>query len=74
MAYMIDHKFQHSGLGRSGMEELVRYIHEKHDCDKIVLGHRPENERASNLYVSLGFEEVTRNDCEIIRKLELSKY
>lgn len=43
MAYMIDHKFQHRGLGRSGMEELIRYIKKKHSCDKIVLGHRIEN-------------------------------
>ncbi|EGL19970.1 GNAT family N-acetyltransferase [Paenibacillus sp. HGH0039] len=73
MAYMIDHKFQHKGLGRSGMKELVRYIHEKHGCDKIVLGHRAENERASHLYASLGFEEVDRDGIEIIRELTLSK-
>lgn len=69
MAYMIDHKFQHKGLGRSGMEELIRYIHDKHGCDKIVLGHRAENERASHLYASLGFEEVGRDGIEIIREL-----
>ncbi|SEG77220.1 GNAT family N-acetyltransferase [Paenibacillus sp. UNC499MF] len=72
MAYMIDHKFQHKGLGRSGMKELVRYIHDKHGCDKIVLGHRAENERASHLYASLGFEEVSREGIEIIRELTLS--
>lgn len=71
MAYMIDHKFQHGGVGRSGMEELVRCMHEKHGCDKIVLGHRPENERASRLYASLGFEEVCRKDGEVIRELRL---
>ncbi|MFB7817878.1 GNAT family N-acetyltransferase [Paenibacillus chitinolyticus] len=73
MAYMIDHKFQHKGLGRSGVEELVRYIHDKHGCDKIVLGHRAENERASRLYASLGFKEVGRDGIEIIRELTLSK-
>jgi Ser/Thr protein kinase RdoA (MazF antagonist)/RimJ/RimL family protein N-acetyltransferase len=73
MAYMIDHKFQHRGLGRSGMEELVRYIKEKHACEKIVLGHRPENERATNLYVSLGFEEVGRSEREVIRELRFEK-
>lgn len=73
MAYMIDHKFQHKGLGRSGLKELIRYIKEKHDCHKIVLGHRPENKRASNLYASLGFVEVRRDEREIIRELILSK-
>ncbi|WP_256760443.1 GNAT family N-acetyltransferase [Cohnella sp. WQ 127256] len=70
MAFMIDHKFQQSGLGRSGMEELVRYIKEKHACDKIVLGHRPNNERAAQLYASLGFQAVNRDDSEVIRELK----
>ncbi|RIE00988.1 GNAT family N-acetyltransferase [Cohnella faecalis] len=73
MAYMIDHKFQHRGLGRSGMEELIRYMKEKHGCDKIVLGHRTENKRASNLYASLGFVEVGRDEREVIRELKISK-
>ncbi|WP_246309031.1 GNAT family N-acetyltransferase [Paenibacillus alginolyticus] len=73
MAYMIDQKFQNKGLGRSGMEELIRYIKEEHACDKIVLGHRLENEQASNLYASLGFEEVDRSECEVIRELRFSK-
>ncbi|BBI31000.1 GNAT family N-acetyltransferase [Cohnella abietis] len=73
MAYMIDHKFQHRGLGWAGMEELVRTIKEKYDCDKIVLGHRPENERASRLYDSLGFEEVSQNEREVIRELKFNK-
>lgn len=72
MAYMIDHRFQHRGLGRSGMEELIHYIKEKHACNKIVLGHRPENKRASDLYVSLGFEEVSRGEREVIRELRFS--
>lgn len=74
MAFMIDHKFQHRGLGRSGMNELIRYINEKHICDKIMLGHRLENERAYNLYVSLGFQEVKRDEREVIRELVFSKY
>jgi diamine N-acetyltransferase len=73
MAFMIDHKFQHRGLGRSGMEELIRYIKEKHACNKIVLGHRPENKRASNLYASLDFVEVGRDEREVVRELRLSK-
>lgn len=72
MSYLIDHRFQHRGLGRSGMVELIRYMKEKHDCEKIVLGHRPENERTSRLYTSLGFEQVDRNEHEIIRELRLS--
>ncbi|MDQ6421261.1 GNAT family N-acetyltransferase [Paenibacillus sp. LHD-117] len=73
MAYMIDQNFQHRGLGRSGMEELVHYMKEKHDCDKIVLGHRPENERAADLYASLGFVEVNRSEREVVRELRFTK-
>lgn len=71
MAYMIDHQFQRRGLGRSGMEKLVRYIKEKYDCDKIVIGHRLENKRASDLYRSLGFEEAGRSEREVIREFQL---
>lgn len=73
MAFMIDHRFQHRGLGRSGMEELIHYIKEKHACNKIVLGHRPENKRASDLYASLGFEQVSRDEREIIREWRFSE-
>lgn len=73
MAFMIDHKFQYKGLGRSGMEELIHYIQQKHKPDKIVLGHRLENERAGGLYASLGFIETGRNEREVIRELKLSK-
>jgi len=69
IAFMIDHKFQHKGYGRSGMEELICYIKDKHACNKIVLGHRPENQRASNLYASLGFVEVGHDDREVVREL-----
>jgi diamine N-acetyltransferase len=72
MAYMIDHRYQNQGYGRAGMTELIHFMKEKHHCTKIVLGHRPGNERAACLYASLGFLEVNRTDKEIIRELILS--
>ncbi|MFS0724932.1 GNAT family N-acetyltransferase [Paenibacillus sp. 1P07SE] len=69
MAYMIDQHYQGSGFGRSGMEALVRHIQDTHACDGIVLGHRPDNEQAARLYAFLGFEEVDRDEREIIRRL-----
>lgn len=71
MAFMIDRQFQGRGLGRSGIEALVRYMKEKHNCGKIVLGHRPENERAAGLYASLGFVEIDRSQREVIRELTI---
>jgi diamine N-acetyltransferase len=38
MAYMIDHRFQHRGLGQSGMEELIHYIKESTHVTKSCLG------------------------------------
>jgi Ser/Thr protein kinase RdoA (MazF antagonist)/GNAT superfamily N-acetyltransferase len=69
MAFMIDQKYQNRGLGRTGMDTLIRYIKAEHPCDKIVIGHRIENERATNLYTSLGFVEVSRDEFEVIRGL-----
>lgn len=66
MAFMIDRKHQNKGIGRAGMEELLRYIRKEHGFDQIILGHRPENERASHLYASLGFTEINRNEREVI--------
>lgn len=71
VAYMIDRNFQHRGLGRSAMGELIKHMTEKHGCDRIVLGHRPENEAASRLYASMGFREISNHANEIIRELSL---
>jgi Ser/Thr protein kinase RdoA (MazF antagonist) len=73
IAYMIDRSFQHRGFGRAGMEELIRHMTEKHGCDRIVLGHRPENETASRFYASLGFREINSNTNEVLRELGLQR-
>lgn len=72
MAYMIDRRYQQRGIGRSGMEELISYIAEQHGCDALLLGHRPDNEPASRLYESLGFEAIGHSEHEIIRRLNLN--
>lgn len=71
MAFMIDQKHQSRGFGRTGMEALIRYIKAEDHCDKVVIAHRIENERASNLYTALGFVEVDRDEREVIRELVL---
>ncbi|WP_082926806.1 GNAT family N-acetyltransferase [Paenibacillus tuaregi] len=72
MAFMIDQRFQNRGLGRSGMKQLIQYMRDKYACSKIVIGHRPENVQAAALYASLGFEEVDREEQEVIRELRFS--
>lgn len=71
MAFMIDRRFQQRGLGRAGMKKLIGHMKEKYACDRILLGHRPENRRAAGLYASLGFAETGRDEREVIRLLKL---
>lgn len=70
MAFVLDKNFQRRGLGRSAMTELTAYMREKHGCSSIRLGHRLNNERAAQLYQSLGFIEIGREGLEVIRCLE----
>lgn len=74
MAFMIDKKHQNKGFGRAGMNALIHFIEKEHSCVKIVLGHRPENERASDLYRALGFIEVDRDNTEVIRELVFPRH
>lgn len=71
MAFMIDKHHQNKGYGKLAMIKLIAFIKEMHGCDKIILGHRVENELAARLYSSLGFKEISRNEHEITRCLEL---
>ncbi|RJX39863.1 GNAT family N-acetyltransferase [Paenibacillus pinisoli] len=73
MAYLIDHQHQRKGYGLLGMKALIRYIREKHGCDTIVLGHRVENKQAAKLYDSVGFVEVSRDEHEVRRELQLER-
>ncbi|MCM3629572.1 GNAT family N-acetyltransferase [Paenibacillus glycanilyticus] len=72
MAFMIDHRQQGKGYGRFGMLAVVEHIREQHGCKVILLGHRPNNDRAARLYASLGFKEVDRTEYEVIRQLSLA--
>jgi diamine N-acetyltransferase len=69
MAFMIDRRYQSKGYGRLGMQELVKHIHNEHQCEVIRLGHRPNNERAAHLYASLGFTEINQTEYEVIRQV-----
>ncbi|MEK0315557.1 GNAT family N-acetyltransferase [Cohnella sp. 56] len=73
MAYMIDRRCQRRGIGRAAMEALVRHIRDTYACDSIVLGHRPNNKIAADLYASLDFIETGRTEQEVVRTLNLAK-
>lgn len=73
MAFMIDRNYQNRGLGRAGMEKLISHLADSSGCDKIMLGHRPDNKIAYHLYDSLGFQKMDRNAHEIIRELNMHR-
>lgn len=67
MAMLIDRHHQRKGYGRLAMQELMRHIMDTYDCDKLILGHRPNNMHAASLYESLGFAVIDQTEDEIIR-------
>ncbi|NMO94300.1 GNAT family N-acetyltransferase [Paenibacillus lemnae] len=72
-ALMIDEQYQGRGFGKSAMDKLIEHMSSM-NCNKIMIGHRPDNLLAAQLYESLGFKKVSEEviDGEIIRLLELT--
>ncbi|SFS56812.1 GNAT family N-acetyltransferase [Paenibacillus sp. 453mf] len=70
-ALMIDERYQGKGHGKESMKELIELMKETLNCQRIMIGHRPENTVAGNLYESLGFERVSKEliDGEVVRRL-----
>ncbi|MFU1792532.1 GNAT family N-acetyltransferase [Paenibacillus azoreducens] len=71
-ALMIDEKHQGKGFGKAGLKKMIEEMRMM-QCKKIMIGHRPNNEVAGELYESLGFKKVSDElvDGEIIRLLEI---
>ncbi|MBN2353579.1 MAG: GNAT family N-acetyltransferase [Spirochaetales bacterium] len=71
-AVMIDEKHQKKGYGKQAVNELIKIISKNENCDKIFLGHRPDNSIASHFYEAMGFVDTgRREDGEVIRCLTL---
>lgn len=53
------------------MKQLIDLMRETLNCQRIMIGHRPENTVAGDLYESLGFEKVSKEliDGEVVRLL-----
>lgn len=67
---MMDTRFQRKGYGKAAMIKLIQYMKENYACDRLMIGHRPNNVVASKLYQSLGFVKVGEVDGEVIRLLQ----
>ncbi|WJM10576.1 GNAT family N-acetyltransferase [Paenibacillus sp. PK1-4R] len=71
LALMVDIKYQGRGYGREALRKLIDLMKELLNCKSIMIGHRPENRIAGNLYESLGFQRVSEGliDGEVVRIL-----
>lgn len=71
---MIDENHQGNGYAKAAMKKLIDFMGQN-GCEKLMIGHRPSNFIAGNLYESLGFQKVSEEiiDGEIIRFLTLKK-
>ena len=72
-ALMIDENHQGKGFGKKAMEKLIDLM-SQNGCNKLMIGHRPDNLIAGNLYESLGFQKASEEiiDGEIVRFLQLN--
>lgn len=70
-ALMIDTKYQGRGYGREALRKLIDLMKESQNCKRIMIGHRPENGIAGNLYELLGSHSVSEGliDGEVVRLL-----
>jgi len=56
--FMIDAKHQRKGFGKEGLKKIVNHIRVLHECDEIMIGHKPDNMIAARLYERVGFIET----------------
>lgn len=70
-ALMIDARYQRRGYAKEAMLQLIQYMKLHLNPQRIMIGHRPENMIAGNLYESLGFVRVSDEliDGEVVRVL-----
>ncbi|MFE0556974.1 GNAT family N-acetyltransferase [Paenibacillus lautus] len=72
---MIDGNFQGKGYGKEALRRIVEEIRNKHErTDVLMISFDPKNERARQLYVKAGFEEIgvmPWSDGESVAKLML---
>jgi diamine N-acetyltransferase len=57
---MIDKKWQGQGYGRAAMIQIINRLKQVPGCDRVLIGHHPDNLRAQKLYLSLGFQRTGR--------------
>lgn len=57
---MIDRDAQGLGFGRAAMTQILERLKRAPGCDRVLIGHHPNNSPAQRLYLSLGFRPTGR--------------
>lgn len=68
---LIDERFQGKGYGTTATKLVLDRMKEDGRYHKVVLCYIEGNDAAKKLYESFGFEEIDRDEDEIIMELEL---
>ncbi|WP_409345263.1 GNAT family N-acetyltransferase [Paenibacillus sp. MBLB4367] len=71
MGLMIGRRHQRRGYGKAALAELVSLLSETYGARAIAIGHCENNTAAAKLYEAAGFREVSAEDGEIVRCLEV---
>ncbi|CAM4350805.1 GNAT family N-acetyltransferase [Paenibacillus xylanexedens] len=58
LRFMIDEKYQGKGYGKLAIQEVIRMLQERSDCQQIRVSHVPHNIAANALYKRCGFQET----------------
>ena len=55
---MIDYKFQGNGYGKQALLLVIQEMVNQFHCEEILICFVPENEKAKQLYLSVGFKDT----------------
>ncbi|WHY00280.1 GNAT family N-acetyltransferase [Neobacillus sp. DY30] len=57
---MIDYKFQGNGYGKQALLLVIKEMVDQFKCEEILITFVPQNEKAKQLYLSVGFKDTGR--------------
>ena len=69
--FFIDRRYQGRGYGRAATQMILDTLKKDGRYNKVVLCYIEGNEAAKKLYESFGFQEIDRDEDEIIMELKL---
>ena len=70
--FMIDQQYQHKGLGKEALAELLKLLFRFYDTKEIYLSYEPENTRAASFYQAAGFLPTGQiEDGELVVRLNI---